>query len=176
MVPSVPTKNATIFSSAGAKVNTLFLQLCIFKLLYNTSHVCLWLDPTVLSGRGEECVLYVGASVTSLSLKGWWLQQISKQLPQIEWSGWWMASGMMYGCCFLLTGLHRLCLVKWPPVPVRPRSPDLLSGCKYDPWYYMADAEWWASLSMGRKSDSPRFFLQPWSSHCLCWGNSRIQC
>lgn len=106
--------------------------------------------------RSIECILHV-ASVTSLSLKGCWLRQISKQLHQIEWSGWWMASGMMYSSCFLPASLHRLCLVKWPPLPVRPWRPDLLSGCKYDPWYYMADAEWWTSLSVGRKSDSPRF-------------------
>jgi len=62
--------------------------------------------------------LYSVGSDTSSSLKGWRLLQISKWLLQIEQLEWWMASGMMYSHCFLLTGLYGLCLVKWPPLPV----------------------------------------------------------
>lgn len=93
------------------------------------------------------------------------LRQISKWLPQIEQSGWRMASGVMYGCR-LPTGLRAGCVwssdLSFLCVPPRPWSPDVLSGCKYNPWSYMAEAEWWGSLPVGWKSDSPRFvFLQP---------------
>lgn len=82
--------------------------------------------------------------------------------------------------CVWSSDLRFLCIA------TRPWSPDLLSGCNYDPLHHMADSEWWASLSMGRKSDSP-MVQQPlhWGTllsrpgiHSLyiCSVNDRIQC
>lgn len=103
----------------------------------------------------SEGYVYTEGSDTSSSFQGHGLPQISKWLLRFEW---WMASGVMYGCCFppcrpawavfgQVTSASRAC----------PWSPNLLSGCKYDPRRRATDTERWVSLWKGRKSDRPRF-------------------
>lgn len=118
-----------------------------------------WSTSWPLSLTFESFAVYLWkVCVTRLSLQGRRLRQITAWLPQIKHSGWQMAFGMMYGCCFLATGPRHCVCCAWSSdlrflcVAAPPWSPDMLPGCKHNP--YKVQVEWWESLSTGQKSDS----------------------
>lgn len=65
--------------------------------------------------------VFVGACVTSLSLKGQWLRQISVSASN---QAVWVTDGLWHDVWLLLSthrpASHGRCLVKWPPLPVHP--------------------------------------------------------